>query len=248
MTFPDHFSTVAAQYAASRPKYPAELFAWLASIAPAHDLAWDAGCGSGQASVALAPLFSRVIASDASAQQIANAEPRANVTYMVAGEVNTALADRSVDCVTVAQAVHWFNRDVFFREVERVLVPGGLFAVWGYALANITPQIDDIVLPWYRGTLGPYWPPERAHVETHYRDIGFPYTPIEMPSLVMKSSWTREQFVGYLATWSAVKEYRLQTGLDPIVMMRDALGRVWADDTAHDIRWPLTMLAGHRQR
>ncbi len=149
---------------------------------------------------------------------------------------------------TVAQALHWFNRDVFYREVERVLVPGGLFAVWGYALATISPQIDDIVLPWYRDTLGPYWPPERAHVETHYRDIGFPYTPIEMPSLVMKISWTRQQFVDYLATWSAVKEYRLQTGLDPIVMMRDALGRVWADHTAHDIRWPLTMLAGHRQR
>lgn len=93
MTFPDHFSTVAAQYAASRPKYPAELFAWLASMSPTRGLAWDAGCGSGQASVALAPHFTRVIASDASAQQIANAEPRANVTYMVAGEVNTALAE-----------------------------------------------------------------------------------------------------------------------------------------------------------
>ena len=248
MTFPDHFSTIAAQYAASRPRYPAELFTWLASIAPAHDLAWDVGCGSGQASAALASHFTRVIASDASAQQIANAEPCANITYMVAGEVNAALADHSVDCVTVAQAVHWFDRDVFFREVDRVLVPGGLFAVWGYALANITPQIDDIVLPWYLETLGPYWPPERAHVESQYRDIGFPYSPIAVPSFVMKISWTRDQFVDYLATWSAVKEYRLQTGRDPLVMMRDALASVWADNTERDICWPLTMLAGFRQR
>lgn len=248
MTFPDHFSSVAAQYAASRPRYPAELFTWLASIAPSHSLAWDAGCGSGQASVALAPHFARVIASDASPQQIANAEPRANVTYMVAGEVNAGLPDRSVDCVTVAQAVHWFEREAFYAEVDRVLVPGGLFAVWGYALATITPQIDALVLPWYLDTLGAWWPPERGHVESAYRDIGFPYAPIEVPPFVMKVSWTRQQFADYLATWSAVKECRVQTGSDPLVPMRDALARVWADDTVHDVRWPLTLLAGFRQR
>lgn len=248
MTFPDHFSSVAAQYAASRPRYPAELFAWLASIAPAHDLAWDAGCGSGQASVALAAHFTRVIATDASPQQIANAEPRANVAYAVAGEENDALLEHSVQCVAVAQAVHWFDRATFYQEVDRVLVPGGLFAVWAYDLAVITPQIDAIVLPWYRDTLGPYWPPERAHVETHYRDIGFPYAPIAASAFTMNIAWTREQFIEYLATWSAVKEYRLKIGGDPLVAMREALASVWADRTVRDIRWPVTMMAGHAPR
>ncbi len=248
MTFPDHFSTVATQYAASRPHYPDELFAWLATQAPARDLVWDAGCGSGQASVALAAHFARVIATDASAKQLESAEQRANITFHVAAEVNPSLADHSVDVVTVAQALHWFNREAFYREVERVLKPGGLLAVWTYDLLSVSPAIDAVVLPLYGDTLGACWPPERHHVETQYREIGFPYALIEAPPFAMRASWTRERFVGYLETWSAVKEYRRLKAADPIALVRPALDSAWPDAGEREVRWPLTVLAGRPQR
>ena len=248
MTFPDHFSCVAAQYAASRPRYPDELFAWLATQVPSRDLAWDAGCGSGQASVALAARFARVVATDASAQQVASAEACRNVTYDVAAEVNPAIADQSVDLVTVAQALHWFNRDAFYREVARVLKPDGMLAVWTYDLLTISPAVDDVIMPWYQDTLGAYWPPERHHVETQYREIGFPYALIEAPPLAMRASWTRERFVGYLETWSAVKEYRRLKAADPIALVRPALDSAWPDAGEREVRWPLTVLAGRPQR
>lgn len=248
MTFPDHFSPVAAQYAASRPGYPDALFALLARLAPARRLAWDAGCGSGQASVGLAAHFDRVIATDASAAQVANAEVRDNITYAVSAERNAALGNDSVDLITVAQALHWFDRDTFYAEADRVLVPGGVLAVWTYGHASITPDVDLIVRGWYDDVIGPYWPPERAHTETAYRNIGYPYPVIDLPPIDMQVQWTRDQFAAYLATWSAVKEYRLQRGADPLAEILPALQAAWPGDAPRQIRWPLTLLAGKRQR
>ena len=246
MTFPDHFSSVAAQYAASRPRYPAALFTLLADVAPRRRLAWDAGCGSGQASVGLAAHFDRVVATDASAQQIANAELRPNVEYTVAGETNGALADQSVDLVTVAQAVHWFNRPTFFREVERVLAPDGVLAIWAYELSTIEPRTDDAIRAWYTDVLGPYWPPERGQVETGYRDIGFPYATMPVPTLAMAADWTRDQLVAFLATWSAVKEYRLALGRDALDLVLPGLVAAWPHNEPRAIAWPVTLLVGVR--
>ena len=246
MTFPDHFSAVAAQYAASRPRYPDALFAWLVARAPARTLAWDAGCGNGQAATGLATHFARVIATDASSQQIANAEPHPRVAYGVGGETNPALADSSVDLVTVAQALHWFDLPRFYAETERVLAPQGVLAVWTYALAEIEPAINSVVQPWYLDTLGSYWPPGRAHVESQYRDIGFPYSAITSPSFDMSLDWTRAQFIAYLRTWSAVKEYASRGGRDVVRLMRPGLECAWPETHRKLVRWPLTLLAGRK--
>ena len=81
--FPDHFSAVAADYAGARPEYPDALFAWIASAAPARTQAWEAGCGSGQATRGLAAHFARVHATDPSAAQVAHARGPANVAFVV---------------------------------------------------------------------------------------------------------------------------------------------------------------------
>ncbi|HEX6397189.1 MAG TPA: class I SAM-dependent methyltransferase, partial [Steroidobacteraceae bacterium] len=128
------FTTVAREYANFRPGYPPKLFAWLARVAPARDAVWDCGCGSGQASVALAEYFERVHATDVAPQQIAAAKPHPHVTYAVAPAERSGLPAASVDLVTVAQALHWFDFDRFYAEVRRVCRPGGLLAVWAYEL------------------------------------------------------------------------------------------------------------------
>ena len=246
MSFPDHFSGVAAQYAANRPRYPDALFVWLAALAPARTLVWDAGCGNGQASTALALHFARVIATDASVPQIANTEPHPRVEYSVGGETNPALADRSVDLVTVAQALHWFDRPRFYAEAERVLTQAGVLAVWTYDLAEIDPAIDAVVYPWYHDTLGSYWPAERAHVESQYRDIGFPYSVLATPSFEMSMQWTRAQFIAYLHTWSAVTQYATRTGGDAMQLVRPGLECAWPETHRKLVRWPLTLLAGRK--
>lgn len=121
----DHFSGVAADYARFRPGYPAALFDWLAARTPGHDFAWDCGCGNGQASVPLAERYRRVAATDASARQIELAPPQPRIEYRVAPAEASGLPDHSADLVTVAQALHWFDFDRFYTEVERVLKPGG---------------------------------------------------------------------------------------------------------------------------
>src|SRR5687767_15815181 len=110
-TFEDHFSGHSGQYAQSRPRYPDEIYAYLTSIAPARSLAWDCGTGNGQAAIGLAKHFDRVHATDASAEQISHAYPHENVSYHAELAEHVSLESSSVDLVTVAVAIHWFNFD-----------------------------------------------------------------------------------------------------------------------------------------
>ena len=57
--FEDHFSKQSQLYAQYRPKYPAEIYSYLASLAPGRSLAWDCGTGNGQAAIGLADYFER---------------------------------------------------------------------------------------------------------------------------------------------------------------------------------------------
>src|SRR5205807_118012 len=83
-----------------RPSYPAALVDFLARLAPETRLAWDAGCGSGQLSVLLAGPFDRVVATDASAEQIARAAPHPKVEYRCAPAGVSGLPARVVDLAT----------------------------------------------------------------------------------------------------------------------------------------------------
>ena len=150
MAFSDHFSARAADYASSRPRYPSALFAWLATIAPRRTLAWDCGTGNGQAATALARRFARVIATDASAEQIANAAPNPRVIYRVAASERSGLPGGCADVVTVAQALHWFDLPRFWDEARRVLRADGVVAAWCYGLATVDPAVDDAVSAFYR--------------------------------------------------------------------------------------------------
>ena len=124
-SFKDHFSSHASGYAAYRPTYPQALIAFLADVAPRTELAIDCGCATGQLSVPLASRFSRVVAIDASASQIAAAQPHERVTYRVGTAEHTGASGHSVDILTVAQAAHWFALDGFYEEARRVVRPGG---------------------------------------------------------------------------------------------------------------------------
>ena len=246
MTFKDLFSAQSADYARFRPTYPQELFTWLASVAPARDCAVDVATGNGQAAVMLAPHFSRVMALDASAAQVAEATPHERVTYGVAGAEATGLDPASVDLLTVAQAFHWFGQARFFAEAERVLRPGGVLAVWCYGHLHIDPAVDAIVRHLYADIVGPYWEPERRLVEDGYRSVSFPFARLEPPPFESVLEWTLEHLLGYLRTWSALKAYARAHGVDPVVALIPDFQRAWGGVATRAARWPLSVHASRR--
>lgn len=246
MSFKDHFSGHAGSYAAARPRYPAALHDWLAAQCARRELAWDAGCGNGQATVALAPHFGRVIGTDPSAPQIAQAELAPNVEYRVEPAEAPSLEEASADLVTVAQALHWFDLERFFPAVRRVLRPDGVFAAWTYGLSNVDAAVDRVFLRLYEDILGPYWPAERRHVESGYATLAFPFERIEAPAFEMRCDWTLAQYLAYLRSWSATQRYVREKGEDPVATIADEFARAWGDaPRVRAVRWPLGLRAGH---
>jgi len=246
MSFKDHFSKLAAEYAAFRPSYPAALFDYLARLPPQQRQVWDCACGTGQASVALADHFESVIATDASPQQVAAATPHSRVTYRVAKAEISGLDAASVDLVTVAQALHWFDLDSFYAEVERVLVPSGVIAVWTYGVLHVEGDaVDALVQEFYYDIVGPYWPPERRWVEEGYRSLAFPFAQITAPPFNMEERWERAHLLGYLRSWSATGRYVTVKGVDPVAELEKRLEPVWTDARKRrTVTWPLAMRVG----
>jgi SAM-dependent methyltransferase len=244
-SFPDHFSGHAGAYAAYRPSYPPGLIAHLASLCEGRGLAWDAGTGSGQAAVLLAEHFHRVLATDASPEQIGQARPNPRIEYRVALAQDSGLPPRSVDLVTVAQALHWFDRPRFYAEVRRVARPGGVVAAWCYGSARIAAEVDPVVQRFYSERVGPYWPPERRHVETGYRELEFPFEEVPVAAWALEAHLTRGEFLGYVATWSAVSAARKVEGVDPLVAFGHELAAVWPEfNQRRQVRWPIALRAG----
>ena len=248
MSFKDHFSAVAARYAEFRPTYPDELFSWLAGLCKGHETAWDCATGSGQAADGLAKYFRQIIATDASAEQVAHASGPGNVSFRVATAEASGLADRSIDLVTVAQAAHWFDLPKFFAEAQRVLKPGGVLALWGYGRLDLPGGMDEIFQRFYSETVGPCWPPERKWIDDGYRSLDFPFSEIAAPAFSIDVEWSLPRLLDYLSTWSAVKRYRADRGTDPLPALMAELRPLWGEpNTARPMGWPLFLRIGRMQ-
>ena len=245
LKFEDHFSGHSEKYAQHRPQYPDEIYAYLASIAPAHSLAWDCGTGNGQAALGLARHFEKIHATDASAEQISLAYPHANVEYRVEPAEHVSLNDSSVDLVTVAVAIHWFNFDEFYREVKRVLKPEGILAAWTYSLTEISPAIDQLINHYYSDILAGYWPERIRYLEQKYETIPFPFEEITPSPFIMEVKWNLIQLAGFLDSWSATQRYKAQAGQHPLESVWDKLVGAWGDENeTRLVRWPLHFRIG----
>ena len=248
-SFKDYFSSSAAEYATFRPRYPAALFEFVALLPAARTTAWDCACGNGQASLPLAAHFERVLATDASGEQIAHATPHPRVSYAVALADASGLESGSVDLVTVAQALHWLPLDSFFAEARRVLAPGGALAVWCYTRPELSGAMDEVIARFHDVTCRPYWSPERRLVDEGYRSIAMPFDDVLAPPLAIEARLTLEQFAGYLSTWSAARKLAADTGHKPVIAVREELRPQWGDDGETQlVRWPLHVRAGYLDR
>jgi SAM-dependent methyltransferase len=243
--FKDHFSGHADDYKAFRPAYPPELFKYLATLVSSKELVWDCGTGNGQAAIDLANHFERVFATDASAEQIRQAELHPRVEYSVAPAERCPLPDRSASLITVAQALHWFDFDKFYAEVRRVGKPGGYLAVWTYKNMSVNEVIDPFLERFQSDFVGPYWPPERALVDAGYRTIPFPFPEVPAPQLVMAADWNFQRVAGYMNTWSATKEFIKARHFNPVERIIPEFLKLWGEpDKTRTIMWPFCLRIG----
>jgi SAM-dependent methyltransferase len=244
MTFKDHFSGHAADYSSFRPAYPAALFEQIALLASAHDLAWDCATGNGQAALGLAPYFRAVLATDASRQQVGQARIHERVAYVVAPAERSPLANGSVDIVTVAQAVHWFDLERFYAEVRRVSKPGGVLAVWCYHFPAVSPEVDAVLRRLY-DVLGHDRPAEWRLIESGYAELPFPFEEISAPRFQIARRWALDHLLDYVRTASACRRYLRETGTDPTNVVRQELEATWGDPVhEREVIWPLILKVG----
>jgi SAM-dependent methyltransferase len=245
MSFKDHFSGHAALYAKYRPDYPAELYAYLATLTPRRDVALDCATGSGQAAVGLANYFAAVIGTDGSVAQLLSAQVAPRVAYVGNLAEQPAFRDQSIDLVTAAQAAHWFDHERFYPQVRRVLRPQGALAIWTYGLAVISPQIDAVVSDFYSRVVGEYWPAERRYVEAAYRNLPFPFEEVAAPAMQLELKWDLDALIGYVSTWSAVQRYMKSRGVDPLGELRERLEPAWnSGEKLRSVLWPLHLRVG----
>jgi len=245
--FKDYFSRQSAVYRQARPGYPDELFSWLYSLVPSAEAVWDCATGNGQAAVSLAKYFPRVIATDASEEQISNAVPHERISYRVALAEESGLPDSSVDLITIATALHWFDFDAFYREVNRVLKPGGVLAAWTYKDTSVDPGVNAVVERLSDEVLKGYWPKEIRYVANRYNDLPFPFPTIDPPAFRCSMHWTLDQLVAYFMSWSSTQNYIAANNSNPLDIVLPDLKKAWGNpDDIREVTWELVLKAGRK--
>lgn len=243
--FADHFSNQAKDYSIYRPSYPDSLFDQILAETKSRSLAWDCGCGNGQASQTLVNVFDKVVATDPSANQIENASPHPKIQYLIApAEKVPQIKDQTVDLICVAQAMHWFNFELFRKEAYRVGKRGSTIAAWGYALSRVDSEIDALYDQLYDDILKDYWPKERVLIEAEYRTIPFDFADKKRINFDLETFWNRNEYLGYLRTWSATQKYLRANGTDPVSLIEKEMERVWPDDIRKRVVYPGFLLLG----
>ena len=239
----DNFSQQSGEYAKYRPGYPSALFEFIVQRVRNKEMAWDCATGNGQAAKSLAGYFAHVEATDISAKQLEQAALAPNISYSVQPSEKTHFPENHFDLVTVAQALHWLSFDAFFEEVKRVSKPGALFAAWMYDLPAVSRDVDEIIKVFYSETLHGCWDTERKHVDSHYKDIPWPFEEIICPLFHTETEVTIESFTGYIGTWSAVAHFTEKNNYNPIEALFAALRPYWITPLMA-VRFPLYLRMG----
>lgn len=246
--FKDQFSKQADIYRNSRPTYPPELYDFITALCKNRNMAWDCATGNGQCAVALAEYFDKVIATDASAQQIQNAFEHPKITYRVATAYNSGLENASADIVTVATAAHWFEIEKFYAEADRVLAPQGVLAIWSYGGCNVNAEVDAVLAKLSLEILADYWAPEIWRIwRDKYKNLPFPYEQITAPPFKSVLNWDLQQLINYLNSWSGVQNYKSKENRNPVALIETELKAAWGDpETTKPVTWHLYMKVGRK--
>lgn len=241
----DRFSTDSGGYASFRPTYPKELLDFVLSNTPGRERAWDCGTGNGQLAVELVRYFDRVDGTDISMNQLAQAPQIPSLFFSRQPAEKTDLPDGSIDLITVAQAIHWFDFERFYVEVNRVASFDARIAVIGYPLFSINEVVDAVIGHFYSHTIHDFWDAERRYLDEDYRTIPFPFEEIHSPKFQCTYEWDFDHLMGYLNTWSAVKNCIRETGTNPLHKFLPELQLAWGESHhKHSVTFPMILRMG----
>ncbi|KAF8019151.1 hypothetical protein BT93_H3896 [Corymbia citriodora subsp. variegata] len=206
----------------------------------------------------VAEQYDQVIATDVSAAQLKCAMQNPRVRYIHTpipisnDEIVTLIGgENSVDLITVAQAVHWFDLPNFYALVTRLLrKPGGVIAVWCYNDVEVSSTFDPVMKRFHDTTL-PFWDPNIKHIFDNYKKLPFPFKSVglgcegEPLPLDIPKELSFKGFLSMLRSWSAVttaKEQGVDLLSEGIVReLEDAWG---GSDLVRCIVYKAFMLAG----
>lgn len=239
----DNFSKQAVDYSKFRPQYPEEMIEYIISFVNNKSTALDLATGNGQVAHKLSAYFEKVFATDISQKQLDNAIWANNIIYSKEPAENTSFENQKFDLIVVAQAVHWFDFESFYKEIYRILKPEGIFVVLGYGLFFTNPDSDKILHHFYYDIVGPYWDAERRYLDENYETIPFPFEEIPTEKFENQFSWTFEALIGYLQTWSSVQHYILKNNQNPIDLIYDDLKVSWQKNN-QEVTFPLLLRIG----
>lgn len=213
----DNFSHNSGAYAQYRPVYPDEVFTFLETLPGEKERVWDCATGTGQVAEKLVDIFDHIEATDLSENQLKNAVSHPKITYSKQVAEETNFPNEHFDCITVGQAIHWFDFEKFYWEVSRVLKPNGTLVVLGYGNIRVeNEEIQSVIRKLYSEILDGYWDSERHFIDKNYQTIPFPFKEIPHPEFQIRNKWSKDQLLGYLNTWSGVKHYTDKHEINPI--------------------------------
>jgi ubiquinone/menaquinone biosynthesis C-methylase UbiE len=245
----DLFSAQAKLYSQFRPHYPEELFAYILSFVKEKETVWDCATGNGQAAIQLVPHFNKIIATDISKEQLAQAFKHPKIEYLVCTAEATPFPDHSFDLITVAQAFHWFDHHLFNSEVQRIGKQDAVIAIWHYdRFSTADKALNKLMDDFYWNITGPYWDKERRFIDDHYSTIPFPYKRLPAKGFETKLNWTKEQMIGYLSSWSAVQQYIKVHGVSPLHLIEEKLALIWGETNEKQVSFPIYLQIGRIEK
>lgn len=238
------FSKQSDLYARYRPDYPQEMYDFIFKHLNAKETAWDCATGSGQIAKYLSNHFDKVYATDISREQLAYAPEKENINYSKAAAEDSGLPSDAFDLITVGQAIHWFDFDSFYREINRVGKEGALLAVIGYGMVRINKEVNPIIDRLYKTAFGNYFTEARDYLNNQYQTILFPFDEISAPAFEYSAKWTLDELEGYFNSWSAVQKMKSEQHINPVTEIIEEIQSAMPSTTVVEVTFPVFMRLG----
>lgn len=157
----------------------------------------------------------------------------------------------TIDLVTIAQGLHWFDLPNFYQQVKWVLKkPHGVIAAWCYFLPRISDEVDTIFDQFYYTDSQPYWDSARKLVEKNYRSIDFPFQAVDGVDHTGPFEFVTETFMSfdglltYIKSWSAYQTAKKKgvelLGEDVVENFKLA----WGEDGHKTAKFPVYLRIG----